>query len=448
MQLCGTTAPGKKVGLEVFRDGRRLKLRAVIGRRPEGPNAPYNIRPPAPQEYVRVIGLEGEHLIADVDLALLWINRQSGHIDRRTVIAPYPTGLDSSRAFLYGIVREREMDRITRRGLAPALVDGAIVAPAPGGAIECFDLSGRRRWSARAAGPAGAGPRPWRAVVRLEPLRGKVAAIVAVAAGGGLVRHDLVTHDILSGGMLHRTELVSLRRLMRIPLLSVGDTLVVPLPPTPNAAGGQLVALDAGTGKDFWRWPARRAARAGARRDRFHETAIAGDKVVTAVGDAELVALDLKSGAVTWRSAFDGAIRKVVRGGESVFVAHNSRTKDGRRAAAVTRVRLADGKRLWRRVVVRDAQFHHTDPIPFAAVSGGRLVFVQHLVDRRGLQLGRPTVAVLRTSDGALAAMIGMGQQGRYNVQGGKWAPAGRRTHGVIGLITQKGLIGLSFDPR
>ena len=95
---------------------------------------------------------------------------------------------------------------------------------------------------------------------------------------------------------------------------------------------------------------------------------------------------------------------------------------------------------------MRGMHLQPTDPIPFAAVSAGRLVLVQHLMTERGQHLGQPRIAVIRTSDGALLGMIGMDGDGRYNVHGGKWALVGRLEDGVIGLITEAGLIGLSFE--
>jgi len=285
------------------------------------------------------------------------------------------------------------------------------------------------------------------AVLRLVVRNGAVAAITVGArrsAGGGVqgTTPRLLVLDAFTGLTLVSKELSRTRSPEKCELLAAGPHLVLALPPAANAKAWTLLCYEPGTGKQLWKT----GGRAGPAGKSFDRIMPAGDKIIAALGPTEIVAATQADGEIAWRVDTGGPVRRLIPGEGKLFVAYDKQA--GARAAsyAIACVRTSDGKVLWDKILVRGMHLQPTDPIPFAAVSGGRLILVQHLMTGRGKHLGQPRIAVIRTSDGALLGMIGMDGDRGYNVHGGKWAPAGRLEDGVIGLITEAGLIGLSFE--
>ena len=276
---------------------------------------------------------------------------------------------------------------------------------------------------------------------------GAVAAITVGAgrsAGGGVqgAAPRLLVLDAFTGLTLLSKELPRTRSPEKCELLPAGPNLVIALPAPAKTEAGTLVCYEPSTGKEVWKT----GGRDGPAGESFDMIMPAGDKFIAAVGRRKIVAVGRANGDIAWRVNIGGPVRRLIAAEGKLFVAYDKQA--GARAAsyAIVCVGTNDGRVLWDKVLVREAHLQPTDPIPFAAVSAGRLVLVQHLMTERGQHLGQPRIAVIRTSDGALLGMIGMDGDGRYNVHGGKWALVGRLEDGVIGLITEAGLIGLSFE--
>ena len=430
IQFCATTQPGRKVKLEIARGERRLTLEVVIGRRPTASRSvPFALQV-FPQEFVRVVGVEGKHIIADVDLALLWIRREDGRIERRSIIGPYTDRMTSFR----------------RRGGRPVMGDGVIIAPTPNGTLECFDLTGRRRWSVDMAAFDRKANLP--RIVRVLPLPGRIAVITFVPdAGETEFTPALTLLDALSGATLFRKDLPPSQSPDACDVMAAGKNVAVFVPPSPDRHNGVLAAYDPPANKPVWTTRLRQGSDAKRLdRPRIYPPTATGDKFLMQAGPSALLAVDRASGAISWQARVQGVIRHVTPTKDRAFLVYARRRNARLPSFAIACVRLADGKVLWDKVIFREGFPRTIDAVPFARVSGGRLVLVVHIVNQLGLHLARPVVAVLGTEDGVLFGMIGMGGTRRYNVRGGKWGSVERRKDGVIGLITEAGLIGLSFD--
>ena len=453
VQLCSTTQPGKKVKLEILRGNRALTLDVVIGRRTTASGGAYaGSSRSSPQEFIRVVGVEGEHIIADVDLALIWIDRKTGRIERRSIIAPYTDEMALFRQQKY-YSAERNYQQLRRRGGTPIIGDGVIVAPTPGGTLECFDLSGRRRWSANMAAldrKDGAESTRVLTIFQVMALPGRIAVITStLRQTAAEPQFKLTLFDAFSGITLPHKNLPFAPHLDRYRLMTAGEKLMVFVPPSPGRHRGILVAYDLQADKPAWTTPVpdvHNAPGLGLARPAAYEPTLAGGKFLMTPSQSKLLAVDAASGKIAWEKQLPGAIRHLIPAKDRVFVVY-ARLERGRRpACAVACIRLTDGSFLWNKVIFNQMYPRAADAVAFARVSAGRLVLALHLNDQRRRYLGFPIIAVVETKDGSLVGTIGMAGLRGYNVRGGRWGFVGRLKDGVVGLITDIGLIGISFD--
>ena len=434
IQVCGTTQPGTEVELVVLRrEGarpggagprtRRVVLRAVIGDRPEQirePDAANGLRslPVNVHESARVVGVEGDTVIAETDLALLWINRSTGRIVRRAIVGGLP-----DQDWRVSAARDRVS---AARGHRPVLGSGSVLATKPAGGVMCFDLAGRRRWSCRLS--ATPGGETGLAVLRMRAWNGRTAVLAGPRLGAVRpFKPHLFVFDTFGGAEFFHVGFDLSGMLDECRLVPADDKLVVSVP-------GRLFCYDAATGRQQWELKAQDLTGT-----RFPEVLYHAGKVVAVVNWRVVVVVDLATGKVEWRKQSKGSIRRVVVDGgpkpgeERLFVAQESDAK-----YSVECYKTMTGGRLWKTQVAADVWLGHRIPVPFAEVVDGRLFLVQHLTDdERRTQ--PPSIAAIRVSDGALLKYVSLEQGGRYNKVFG-----GKTRGGVIGLITGSGLIGLS----
>jgi len=436
IQVCGTTPPGKEVELVVLRDGRRLVLRATIVPRPREPVVGgVPLGPVNAHERLRVVGLDGDVLLAEIDLVLLWLDRNAGKLLRRAILGR-PVLRQGGPVFL-------PARTLLARGIPPVARGGSILASTPDGHVVCLNADGSRRWSVRLT----ARNAPDLAVAFDATVCDGVAAVLSAPVGNGLgaFEPDLFLFDLFSGERLlrHRFDVKTGVGLCR--LVPAGDKLLV-------VASGSLHAFDVRGPRPTW------SVRAGEAEDglTFGEVRVQDGVVLALVEDLRVVASDLETGRTLWRSEPPGrAILRLIctedeRHGPVVVC---PREEDGR--YLVTCYRLSDGERLWETVVAEGVRLGSRGHavrvggniiwrarnmrVPFAGVDRGRLFLVQHFHDPNS---SKPlaTIIGLRLSDGALLARpgtAGAAPLGRYNVFGGKLRA------GMLGLITEQGWMGL-----
>ena len=452
VQLCATTQPGTKVKLEILRDRRRLTIEVEIGQRPTAlAGTRTQLSRTAPQEFIRVVGVEGEHIIADVDLALLWINRKTGRVERKSIIAPYTNQMALFRLHNRYAASLRRYQQLRRRGGRPIIADGGIVAPTPQGTVECLDRSGRRRWSVSMASLNGddtADPERVPTIYQVVALPGRIAVVTAIIGQATIEPEPKLTvFDAFSGVTLLRKPLPLAPHLDRYRLIALGERLVVSVPPLPGRHRGALVAYDLPAEEPAWATAIPEAGDAPRLPSQAaHTPVLASGKFLIPASQSRLAAVDAASGKLAWQRQLPGAIRHLVPAKDRAFVVYARPALGRRPTCAVACVRMADGELLWNKTLFGRTYPRPSDAVAFARVSAGRLVLVLNLNNQRGIYIGWPVVAVLGTDDGALVGTIGMAGVRRYNVRGGRWGYVGRLKDGVIGLIGDTGLIGISFD--
>jgi outer membrane protein assembly factor BamB/tetratricopeptide (TPR) repeat protein len=425
-QLCGTTLPGRTVEVTVLRPAPRGRLRKLdvsvhLGDRPdtvrEGPD--WRPIPTSAHEFIRAVGVEGNALIAEADQTLLWVDRETGRRLARTFIAPMP----EARLHTY----RREYATLLARGPTPRLGDGCIVAATGAGELVCLELlaapaaGARRRWSVNLA----AGNDGRRSVLRLALTAGRAAALSGrVDVRTGKFSPRLQVFDVLSGRELVRRDWETEHLLDECHLAAPEDGILV------VAVRGEVTGLDLRTGKTLWTL---HDEEAGGRS--VTELHCGGGRLVAlADGRTRLVSVELRqNGGRRWTQAVGGVVRRLLlREGRVVAVFETGR------GVEVACLNLPNGRERWRAAAVEAGRLRSSDEgVPYAEVIGGRLFLALNLrpEDRKG----RPArVVVVRISDGKRLGSVGVNIEGRYNVLSGK------ARGGVLGLVTEAGLFGLS----
>ncbi len=424
-QLCRTTPSGNVVEVLVLRNGRPLKLHVTVGERPETLEGPYHLADTMPHEFIRVVGLDGDTVIADHDLTLLRIDAKTGRRLARTVIDRLPPG--SSWAGVRGT------PPFIARGARLVMGDGTIIAPTPSGRLVCFDLDDyKRRWTVQLPGMVAWDLTLW---------NGMVAVIAHPVDRERISRPVLFVFDAFSGLQMLRDELDETRVVLgESKLIPAGNKLLVAVP-------GRVLCYAPAAGKRLWSIKEENPVVSGV----YANTAVYGDKVIATLNPGTIVAASLETGDVVWKAETLGGIHRVLftsvngpdgnergerkPGEDRVLVAAE---RDGR--YYVICYRLSDGKRLWDTTVAEKVQLRPGPgglTVPFARVIGGRLFLVQNLMDEVKKPLP-PSVAIIDISSGKRLSYVGLGVASGYNVLGGK---LGR---GVIVLILESGLIGIS----
>jgi len=407
----------------------------VIGNRPDSiaqalpDGTPRNFSLAAePHEYIRVVGAEGRSIIAEVDMALLWIDARSGRTMARTLVDTWEPSLRTRYA------RYRLQ---MARGPRPVIGDGLVVAATPTGRVVCFDLDplkASRRWTVKL--PDGL------AAFRLALWNGRVAVF---ARQGGFASYaraltaQLFVFDAFSGFEILHDTFPSRGSIEECNLATAGRKLIVSVPQ-------RLLCYDARAGRNLWSIDGRKVGAS-----HFPEVTTMAGRVVALMNRHAIFAADLDTGRILWKKTAasptgTGSFQRMIRGRDRVFVAHQ-----GALRYSVVCHRLRDGERLWETLISDSAALHTSrDPVPFAQVAGDRLFIVQHLTRRdahnpRGRAL-TPSIAAIRISDGKLLRHVGLAKAAGYNgVLGGKISTDPKRAT-VIGLITESGLIGISAD--
>jgi len=419
IQLCGTTPPGTKVELVILRDGRRMTLPVVLGNRPVTKVGTHVIPAPSVHQYVRVAGVEGDEVIANVDLTLLWINKETGQLARRRIMEPLsPAGTASTR-IIYGAV--------STRGCPPVIGDGVIVAGTPTNRLMCFDVRGKPLWQVDLHG---------RLALKIVANGDKVAVLTGPDSPvNNVFTPRLFVFDALSGLSLFREEFNTPVRMADCDLLPLGpDQFLV-------RAGAGLTCIDAESGRKVWE-----LAPGGPGIERLAQVELCGRSetggplAIFAVPDAKtIVAADPDTGGILWTKRPGGTVQRLIcpEGLDRIFFLYEP--GDGLFINCCT---LIDGRQVWEtRLGAGGRPQLGGDPAPFAAAAGGRLFLVQHQI-RPGRGALSAAVSAIRISDGHLLRTAGLTAEERYNtiipVFGGKIRG------GVMGLIMRSGVIGLS----
>ena len=429
IQLCATTPPGKEVELVILRNGRRRTLPVVIGNRPVKNTGADRIPATSIYEYVRVAGVEGDEVIANVDLTLLWINKDTGQVTRRKIMEPLPTGA-ASRRFSY--------EAISTRGYPPVIGDGVIVAGTPTNRLMCFDLRGEPLWQVDLRDRIAL-----QVVVhgdKVAVLTGpdKVTALakpnLSVNPAYNPVFHpQLLVFDALSGLRRFREEFNTPVRMADCDVLSLGPDRFL------ARVGAGLVCVDAESGRKVWD-----VAPGGPGVERLAQVELCGRAetggplAVLAVPDAKtIVAVAPGTGEVIWTKQPGGTVQRLIcpQALDRIFFVHETGN-----SVFVVCCTARDGQQVWETELGAGVQLGR-DPVPFAAAVGGRLFVVQHQM-RPGRGALSVAVSAIRISDGHLLRTAGLEGEKRYNMVMPVFG--GKIRGGVIGLITKCGVIGLS----
>ncbi|MFW6108014.1 MAG: PQQ-binding-like beta-propeller repeat protein, partial [bacterium] len=411
--LCTTTPPGRRVAIEalrprVHRPGwHRLTLRATLGERPARVDG-ESVQLPPPR-YARVLGIEGNTVLVDADMCVLWVDRATGRLRRRKVFAPLPDVRAAPRA--------GEHRRLFFRGHRPLLAAGSIVAATPDGDLTCFGLSGEDRWRV-ALGE--------RTVLRMAARDGRLF-VIAGRRTERLELHEpeLIVLDLFSGAELTRHAFTTKAMIEECHLAFAPERIFVAVP-------GRLLCYGSATLKRGWEVAAK-----DLRGQVFHELHVAGDRVVALVNRRAVAVIDAATGEVRWTGEPGGYIQRLIVAEQRVMAPHELRNE-----YSVVAYGLKRGRRLWKAKLADGVQLPSLDPVPFAAADNGRLFVGQNLASRTGVSL-EPTIVALRISDGKRLARVGLGKAGGYNRLYG-----GKISGGVITLITSTGLRGLSAGER
>jgi len=473
VRLCATTPPGKQVDLAVLRadpggSRRRITLRPVIGDRELAAETVKDPMYISPQEYLRVIGSDGDSILAEVDGVLLCIDRTAGRLLRRTFLDPPGPQHD---------------DEYPERGPTPVLAGGLIIiAASPGGRLIAFDLDGRRRWTAELPGTR---------LLDFAAWNGRVAALTGTATEDGQTVETLTLSvlDTLTGFEVLQQQ-VPLRPAVdsgrpepaegrefssSCELIPAGDAILVragarlfsaPIVPgvsflVPETPPGPPVA-HAGKPRQWSIDAANLADRPSLSEVFFLEAGPTGRAVVLALlGTRTLIVSDAETGRILWRAEATGAIHRIFttqpagRNAPLVFTVHD----DAAPGASVACYRLTDGKRLWSTSLDRTARLRERAPwdqlaaeaVPFIGIRGERLFVVHHAVraprdnEQPSGQINKPPsprISVLRLSDGSLLKQLSLPDALGYNVFSGAFRG------GILVLFTDSGLIGLFADVK
>ncbi|MFO7899787.1 MAG: PQQ-binding-like beta-propeller repeat protein [Planctomycetota bacterium] len=412
-QLCTTTPPGRRVELGVLRPRahrpgwHRLTLRVTLGDRPGRVDGrPVHL---PPQRYARVVGVEGDTVLVDVDMCVLWLDRKTGRGVRRKVFAPLP---DADSIRLSGGYRT-----LLFRGHRPLLAGGSIVAATPNGDLICFDLSGDDRWRVALG--------EW-TVLRMAARDGRLFVIAGLRTERPeLHEPELIVLDLFSGAELARHAFTTKAMIDDCHLAFGRDRIFVAVP-------GRLLCYESATLEQAWEVAAK-----DLRGQVFHEIHATGDGVVALVNRRSIAAIDAATGEVTWTAEPGGSVQRVIVAEQRVMAPHELRNE-----YSVVAYGLKRGRRLWKTTLADGIQLPSLDPVPFAAADDGRLFVGQNLTTRTGVSL-EPTIVALRISDGKRLARVGLGKAGGYNRLYG-----GKISGGVITLITSTGLRGISAGER
>jgi len=417
VQLCATTPPGKEIDLVVVRNGRRVTLRPVIGRRL--PDAEGRVTEPTfpPEQHLRVVGVTGTLLVAEVDSALLFIHQHTGKLLARTVLGPLPP------TEVYGAFRAGGL--LKGRGPTPVMGDGLVVAGLPpedvdgAGQLLAVGLDGKRRWNVSLPGLF---------VMKMRLRRGQLAVLAGTFDAQKKVSPQLFVLDAFDGQILHHHNPEVSALLEECHLVPDGDRLVLALP-------GRLSCHDAAANRVVW--TSGPTAWAG---EYFPEVAVRSGKLLALLKRRGLAAIDPANGKLLWKQEIDGFVQRMVCTDTQALL-----MVDGERGYTAVAYALENGKKQWETTVLPGAALRtRPNSLPLAEVAGGVLFVAQHLttMDNRAL---RPSVAALRISDGKLLRYVGLNHAGGYNeVLGGKLGVGSGPGAGVLGLITRWGLFGFS----
>ncbi len=422
-QAATTTPPGHRIELDLLRarehqpGWHRLTIPVTLGERPERLEG-RSVRLP-PERYARMVGIDGDVALVDVDLSVQWIDRATGGLIRRKTFAPLPgtaasRGIDDHRILFF-------------RGHRPMLAEGHIVAPTPTGDLVCFDLSGRDRWEVSLGD---------RTVLRMEASGGRLFIITGVpeeppdpdrvqrARPDTFSAAELLVLDLFSGAERVRERFEGRARIGDCHLASESGRMYVAVP-------GRLRAYRTDTPEMVWQ-----ADDNAIDGDTISDIRPAGRRVLALVGGRRAVALDASTGEPAWNVEPGGRLIRLIVAHGRVMIPHEQRDR-----YSVAAYHLEQGRELWHTTLEEGVRLPGSDPapsVPFAETHNGLLFLGQNLTTRTGVAR-TPTVTALRISDGRKLRQVGLERANRYNQLHG-----GKISGGVITLITSNGLTGLS----
>lgn len=214
------------------------------------------------------------------------------------------------------------------RGSA-AVVDGTVVFGSGDGFLYALDAaSGELRWRYRAGGAIASTPAVHGGRVFVADRGGSLHA-VRLADGGPVWSARLGEERTLPFGWDH---------LMSSPALA-GEAVVV------GSGSGDVVAVDARTGRELWRTPTGGPVRSS--------PAVHGSTAFVGSADGYLYALAVEDGRVLWRHATEGVSIDLVRWGfdrrtvDSSPAVAGDLVLHGSRDGHLYAVRRSDGSRAW-----------------------------------------------------------------------------------------------------